>query len=190
MNLGETFYSEEELRQAGFKYLGKNVKIKKNAGIFFTENVSIGDNVRVDDFTILVASGPEFQIGSYVHIASHCYVAGSGGFVMEDFSGLSPGVLVFSGSDDYSGRKLTNPTVPRKYIGGKKGKVVLKRHVIIGAGTVILPDLTIGMGSSVGAQSLVTSNLDPWGVYVGIPVRRLSERKKDLLSLEKELLQA
>ncbi|HBK23063.1 MAG TPA: acyltransferase [Planktothrix sp. UBA10369] len=189
MHLGESFYTEEELKQFGFKYLGKDVKIKRNVGIFFTENVSIGDHVRIDDFTIIVAGQPGMTIGSYVHIASHCYLAASHGIVMEDFSGISPGVKIFSGSDDYSGERLTNPTLPKKYIGGKGGTVLLKRHVIIGAGTTILPGCVLGEGTSVGAMSLVTKSLDPWGVYFGIPVRRLKDRKKKLLDLEREFLE-
>ncbi len=50
------FYDEKDLLTFGFKELGKNVKIKKNVSLFFTENISIGDNVRIDDFTIIVAS--------------------------------------------------------------------------------------------------------------------------------------
>ncbi|MCX5814635.1 MAG: acyltransferase [Proteobacteria bacterium] len=192
MHLGESFYTEEELQGFGFRRIGKNVKIKRNVGIFFTENVSIGENTRIDDFTIIVASAPanDVQIGSHVHIASHCYLAGSDGIIMEDFTTLAPGVKLFSGSDDYLGNKLTNPTVPRKYIGGKSGTVVLKRHVIIGAGSIILPGCIIETGSSVGSLSLVTKSLEPWGVYSGIPVKRIKERKKDLLVLEKELLQS
>jgi acetyltransferase-like isoleucine patch superfamily enzyme len=37
-------------------------------------------------------------------------------------------------------------------------------------------------------MSLITGDLEPWGVYVGIPAKRIKERKKDLLELEKQLL--
>ena len=57
--------------------------------------------------------------------------------------------------------------------------------MIIGTQSVILPDVTIGEGSSVGAMSLVNRSLEPWGVYFGVPARRLKERSKDLLELEK-----
>ncbi len=107
---------------------------------------------------------------------------------MEDFSTLSPGIRLFTLSDDYSGQKLTNPLLPSEYIGGAHGIVTLKKHVIVGANSVILPNLTIGEGTSVGALSLVTKDLYPWGIYAGIPVRRLKDRKKDLLEIEKRLL--
>jgi acetyltransferase-like isoleucine patch superfamily enzyme len=188
MHLGERFYTDAELSVAGFRCLGRNVKIKRSAGLFFTENISVGDNSRIDDFTIIVACREPVTIGMHVHIASHCYVAGSDGFAMEDFSGLAPGVLVFTSSDDYTGKKLTNPTLPRHLIGGPAGPIRLGRHVIVGAGTVILPGVTIGQGASVGAQSLVTRSLEEWGIYAGAPAQYMRQRKKELLLLEQEYL--
>ena len=186
MHLGERFYDESELSGFGFKAIGENVKIKRNVGIFFTENVSIGDNVRIDDFTIIVASREPVVLGSNVNMAARCYIAGSEGFVMEDFSTFAPNVMVFSGSDDYSGKKLTGATVPKEYTGGKHGKVTIGRHVIVGSGSVVLPDVTLHEGAAVGALSLVNQDLDAWGVYAGIPARLLKPRSKDLLELERE----
>jgi galactoside O-acetyltransferase len=186
--MGSNFYSDDELKSFKFKSLGKNVKIKKNVAIYFVENITIKDNVRIDDNTVIVASNNSTTIGNYVHIASNCYIAASEGLKMEDFSGLAPGVNIFTGSDDYSGKKLTNPTVDRKYIGGKSGEVVLGRHVIIGSNSVILPGVHIGEGSSVGALSLVTKSLEPWGIYFGAPVKKIKSRSQKLLELEKEFL--
>lgn len=189
MHLGQGFYSEEELRSAGFKYLGKNVKVKKNASLYFTENIILDDHVRIDDFSVIVASGEEVKIGKFVHIASHCYIAGSEGFEMQDFSGLSPAVYIFTGSDDYTSGKLTNPVVAgltRDLTGGPHGKVILEKHVIIGANTVILPRVTIGLGSSVGSLSCVTKSLPPWGVYTGSPAKFFKERSKKILENEAE----
>jgi acetyltransferase-like isoleucine patch superfamily enzyme len=179
MHLGERFYTEEELSEAGFRRLGSNVKIKRNAGLFFTENISIGDNTRIDDFTIIVASREPVTIGRNVHIAAHCYISGSDGFTMEDFCTFAPGVKVFTSSDDYAGEKMTNVTLPRKYMGGA-GPIHLGRHVIIGAGSVVLPSVAIGEGSSVGALSLVSHSLERWGIYCGIPAKRLRERSRNL----------
>ena len=118
MNIIEAYFSDDEVENLGFSSIGKNVKIKKNVGIVGTENVSIGDNVKIDDFTMIMASGAPCRIGSYVHISAHCTIYGRAGFVMEDFSGLSPGVRIFTLGDDYIGDKLTNPSVPSKYTGG------------------------------------------------------------------------
>lgn len=187
-HLGERFYTDEELAGAGFRHLGRNVKIKRNAGLFFVENISIGDNTRIDDHTIIVASREPVSIGMHVHIAAHCYLSASDGLTMDDFSGLAPGVMIFTSSDDYTGKKMTNPTLPRHLIGGPAGPVHLGRHVIIGANTVILPRVTIGDGSSVGAQSLVKKSIPEWEIFFGSPAKRVGARKKHLLDLERDYL--
>ena len=186
MQLGGKFLTEIDLKDAGFRSLGKNVKIHDRASLYGLENISIGNNVRIDDFAIIVATG-KVEIGNHVHIANYVYLGGGEGIVLEDFSGIAAGSKIFTASDDYSGEMLTGITVPPEFTGGDKGTVVLRKHVIIGAGTVILPGCTVAEGSSVGAMSLVNRNLDPWGMYAGIPVKRIRDRKKDLLKLEQRL---
>jgi galactoside O-acetyltransferase len=96
-------------------------------------------------------------------------------------------VQVYSRSDDFSGRHMTNPMVPAKYTGASGGPVTLKRHAIVGAGSVILPRLTLEEGVAVGALSLVTKTLDEWGIYAGNPAARIRDRKRHLLELERDL---
>ena len=79
--------------------------------------------------------------------------------------------------------------MPEQYTGVTQGKVEIRKHVIIGSGSIILPRITIGEGSSVGALSLVTKSIDEWGVYFGIPVKKLKNRLKDVLKLESELIE-
>ena len=68
------------------------------------------------------------------------------------------------------------------------GAVNLGRHVIVGSGSILLPGTAIGEGSAVGALSLVNRALDEWGVYFGIPAKRLKPRSRDLLAMEQRLL--
>jgi acetyltransferase-like isoleucine patch superfamily enzyme len=90
----------------------------------------------------------------------------------------------FFRSDDYSGSAMTNPTVPPEFTHVSQAPVVLGRHVIIGSGSIVLPGSCLGDGVSIGALSLVKESLDPWGIYAGIPVKRLRDRSKELLELE------
>jgi len=183
------YYDENELKNEGFRSLGTNVKIAKNCTILGLENMSIGDNVRIDGYCSIIAIGEcEVRIGSFVHIGAYCLLIGGDGIEMRDFSGLSHGVRIYSRSDDYTGKSLTNPTVPEKFTNITRGRVLLERHVIIGSDTVVLPRVTIGEGSSVGALSLVTKDLASWGVYWGCPAKKLKNRSKKLLELENELM--
>lgn len=183
------YYTDEELKNAGFKSLGTNVSIAKNCTLVGLSNISIGDNVRIDGYCTIIATGEGYlNLGSFIHIGSYCLLSAGAGIVMEDFSGISQGVKIYSRTDDYSGKHLTNPMVPEKFTGVTEGKVELKKHVIVGSGSVILPRVTIGEGSSVGALSLVMKDLDDWGVYFGSPAKKLKVRSNNLLYLEKQLI--
>jgi len=179
-----TYHSEKQLASMGFKSLGENVKISNKASIYNCESIEIGSNSRVDDFCIL--SGKIF-IGKNVHIAPMCLLAGGQmGIRMEDFSGLAYKVLLFTQSDDYTGETMTNPTIDLKYKSETKKPINLGRHVIIGAASMIFPGVDIAEGCSVGAMSLVNKSTMPWGIYLGNPARRIKDRKKNLLELEKK----
>lgn len=181
-----SFYSNQELNEIGFKNIGKNISLSKKASIYSPERISIGNNVRIDDFSILSGN---ITIGDYVHIAAFCALfAGENGIVMHDFAGISSRVTIYATSDDYSGLSLTNPTIPSEFRNVYGGEVALKKHTIIGSSTVILPNVIIEEGAAVGSCSLVLKNCDSWSIYAGIPVKKIKDRNKNLLELEKILL--
>ncbi len=175
------YYTDEELKTLGFKYLGKNVKISTKASIYNCEQIEIGDNSRIDDFCVV--SG-KIKIGRNVHITPMCLAAGGEkGIIFEDFTTIAYGVKVFTQSDDYSGSTMTNSTIPAQYKNELKSEVVIKKFSIVGAGSIIMPGVTIEEGTSIGAMSLILQSTEPWGIYVGIPAKRIKDRKKDLLKL-------
>lgn len=185
-SLGGRYLTTAELSHIGFQHVGQDVKIHDRASLYGLENITIGDHVRIDDYAVIIATG-SVQIGSYVSIHNYCYLGGTYGITLNDFVTLAPGVKLFSASDDYSGEKLTGPVVPRHLSGGRSGQIVLERHVIVGANSLILPHCTLGEGCAVGALSLVTADLASWGVYAGVPVKRLKSRQRRLIELEQQL---
>lgn len=181
------FLSKEDIKKIGFKFVGENVLISDKAVFYGAENISISDNVRIDDFCVLSGN---ISIGSYVHIAVGCMLfAGSAGIELKDFSGLSSRCVIYAMSDDYTGLALTNPTIPDKYRKIQSGKVVLEKHSIVGTGSTILPNVILAEGTSVGAMSLIMKSTQPWKIYFGVPARIVGDRCKDLLDLEKQLLE-
>ncbi|MNE79761.1 dTDP-4-amino-4,6-dideoxy-D-glucose acyltransferase [compost metagenome] len=129
------------------------------------------------------------KIGKNVHVAAYCNLAGGElGIEMEDFSGLAYGCHVFTQSDDYSGETMTNPTVPKKYKKETYKKIHIGKHVIVGTKSIILPGVNVAEGCSVGAMTMLTKSTQPWGIYFGIPAKRIKERKRDLLELESEYI--
>ena len=180
------FLSNAELKLVGFKKLGENVKVSNKATIYGAENISIGNNSRIDDFCILSAGKNQIIVEDYVHIAPFCSLIGEDLIWLKSFSGLSSRVAIYSSSDDYTGHFMTNPTVPKMYTNVENGKVILNKHVIIGVGSAILPNVTIGIGTAVAAFSLVSRDLDEFIIAAGVPAKRIKERSDNLLQIEEQ----
>jgi carbonic anhydrase/acetyltransferase-like protein (isoleucine patch superfamily) len=115
-----SFLSEAEVSDLGLKQVGQNVSISRLASFYGTENIAIGNNVRIDDFCIL--SG-RITIGNYIHVAAGCYLyGGEQGIELNDFVNLSSRIVIYSKSDDYSGttlqtqpyRKSTNKSMKQR----------------------------------------------------------------------------
>jgi len=176
--------TREQIIALGFAEVGEDVQISEWARFYGASRIRIGNHVRIDDFCILSAGEGGIVIGNYVHIAPFCSLIGQGRIELSDFAGLSSRVAIYSSSDDYSGMSLTNPTVPPELRNVQHAPVFLGRHVIVGSGTVILPGVTLEEGVAVGALSLIRKNCSAFGVYFGVPARRVSDRSRKLLELE------
>jgi len=174
-----SFYNEKELINLGLKSIGKNVLISRKASIYSPHKIAVGNNVRIDDFCIL--SG-EIKLGTFVHIAAFCALYGRNKIIMEDYISLSAKTIIYSASDDFNGEYLFGPTVPEEFRNVKGGTVLIKRYSMIGAGSIVFPNITIGEGTAVGAMSLVNKSLSEWGIYAGIPVKFIKKRSKLLLN--------
>lgn len=180
--------SREAIAQMGFASVGENVQISDRASFYGAARIAIGDDVRIDDFCVLSAGVIGINIGQHVHIGVYASLIGAGKILLSDFCNISSRVSIYSSNDDYSGATMTNPTVPVAYTGVTHADVFLGRHVIVGSGSVILPGVTLEEGVAVGALSLVNKSCTAFGIYSGNPAQRISERKRDLLELERVFL--
>ena len=178
--------SREALEQVGFASIGDHVLISDKVSFYGAERITIGSNVRIDDFCVISAGEGGIIIGNYVHIAVFCSLIGSGSIALADFSGLSSRVAIYSSNDDYSGEFMTNPTVPKEFTAVQHADVFVGRHAIVGSGSVILPGVEIEEGVAIAALSLITKTCASFGVYSGN--RRIGERKRNLLELEQQLM--
>ena len=175
-----SFYSEEELINLGLKSYGQNVLISRFARIFNPNLVTIGNNVRIDDFCIL--SG-EINIGNMVHISAYVAMYGKSKIEIYDYAGISAKSMLYTEIDDFTGESLIGPWHDVSKRNVKKGKIILDRYTQIGCNSIIFPDVNIGEGSVVGALSLVKENIPSWVVYAGIPAKFIKKRSNNLLGL-------
>lgn len=180
-----SFYTEAELKELGLKSFGKSVLLSKKVSIYGAKNISIGNNVRIDDFCIL--SG-KISFGDNIHISAGVLLyGGTTGIELEDYTGIASRSAVYAESDDYSGEFMTSPVISDEYRHIIKGKVKLCKYSIVGTGCTILPGVTIGEGAAVGAMCLINKNLDDWSIYIGLPCKLLRRRRRRrILELEKK----
>ena len=170
------------------KYAISDVKTFEYTKIIGLENIKFGNHIIIDDFVLIYAK-EHITIGDYVHIASFTSISGGGELIMEDFSGLASGCRIITGSDDFKEWGFGNPSIETEYRNVTIGKIKIEKFAIIGANSVILPNVTIGEGVAVAAGSIVSKSLAPWGIYVGN--KRVGERnQEEVLKNYKKFLEA
>jgi galactoside O-acetyltransferase len=180
------FLTRNEVLRLGFKKVGVNVLISDKASFHGAKYISLGDHVRIDDYAVLSAG--EMIIGNFVHIATHVIMVGHALIQLDDFVGVSFGSVIMSSSDDYSGEWMTNPMIDDKYKFTTHAPVVLCKHALIGSSSVVMPGVSMGIGSVAGAGSFVKRSMGAFEVWGGNPLRFIKERKTDILDLEKQIL--
>jgi galactoside O-acetyltransferase len=158
------------------KYAIPHVKTFEYTKIIGLENIEFGKHIIIDDFVLIYAK-EKIRIGNYVHIASFTSISGGGELMMEDLSAISSGCRIITGTDDFKGEGFGNSTISNEFRNVQTRKIHIGKFVIIGGNSVILPNVNIGEGASVGAGSVVTKDLEPWGIYVGN--KRIGYRDKE-----------
>ena len=182
------FLSQSELEALGLKYLGKNVMVSSLSRIYAPQLVELNDNCRIDDFCVLTG---RVRLGKCVHLALYTHISGmEHGVVFEDYSECAYRCTVIAHSSDYSLSTMHSPCVPREYCGGRAGPVSIGKHSLIGCGALIMPNVTVAEGCSIGAFSYVCRDTEPWGMYDGKPAVRIRETSKGCLQYAEMLTTA
>lgn len=175
-----SFYSEVELLSIGFKSIGKGCKISRKTSFYGVRRISIGNNVRIDDFCIL--SG-EITLGNNIHISAYTALYGALGIILEDYTGISQRCTLISASDDFSGDYLVGPIHSESKTNVTGGPIIIKKFAHVAAHCLVLPNVTIEEGCVIGALSQVRYSTEPWLMYVGSPAKILKKRNRSLIEL-------
>jgi len=179
-----SFYTNKVIAKIGFKSIGKNVMISRKASFYDVNKITIGNNVRIDDFCIL--SG-RITIKNYVHISAYNALYGKFGIEIGNFSGISPRCTILSATDDFSGNHMIGPLISENLTSIDGGLIKILDFVQIGTNSIIMPKTIIGQGSVIGAFSFVNKSIQPWKICYGIPVKEIKNRSKTVLKLSKKV---
>jgi acetyltransferase-like isoleucine patch superfamily enzyme len=181
------YYSREELDQFGFKSLGRDVFISRKAGIYSAADMSFGDNVRIDDNTVLAG---KIEFKSHIHIAAMTYISGGDvGVLFENFTAVAPHCYITTGSDDYTGRSLFSGVIPAKYKIEHIDSIIIRRFSIVGTHSFIMPGVELAEGTSVGAMTFMTKSSKPWTTYFGIPAYAIGEKERNIIEMSEKFLE-
>lgn len=148
------------------KYNIPGVKTFEFTKIIGINEITFGHDIIIDDFVLIYATAPVI-IGNHVHIASFASITGGAELTVGDYSAISQGCRILTGTDDFLDWGFGNSTVPDEFRNVSRKPVHVGKFVILGANSVICPGVTIGEGATVGANSVVTRDLEPWTVYIG-----------------------
>ena len=169
------------------RHAGEEVKIYPTAKIVHPENVSLGDHTRLCDFVFIHPEFGEIEIGRYCDFEPYSLIWGAGKLKVGDFVNFGPGMKIMGNMYDYREGDISVGTVEQTHKGIIHGDLVIEDHVYFGTDVTVLANVhRIGEGAFVGAQTLVNCDLDPWGVYVGSPARKIGERPRGAVDKVKE----
>jgi acetyltransferase-like isoleucine patch superfamily enzyme len=157
------------------KKCGKNVEIYPFSKIIRPEVIEIGNNSMIDDFSF-INGGKRIKIGKYVHIASFVSIIGGGELKLGDYTVLACGSRILTGTDTYHGGKRMSTALPLEQRNVIRGKVEIKKDAFVGTNAVIHPNVKIGEGAVIGSCSLVTKDIEPWSINVGVPCKKIGHR--------------
>jgi acetyltransferase-like isoleucine patch superfamily enzyme len=166
-----------------FGHYGRNVYLFPGVHIVRPQFISIGDNVTIgrgaDIYVHPTHSDlKEFiiRIGNNVHIGSHNIIGARRSIVLEDNVLIGPHVMIGDHSHHYE-----DIDIPIKLQQATEGSSVrIERDSWIGANVFVLPGVTIGRHSVVGANSVVNRDIPPYSVAVGAPARVMKRYDFDL----------
>jgi len=159
------------------KKCGENVKIHPFSEIIKPEAIEVGNDSMLDDFAFIYG-GNSIIIGRYVHIASFVSIIGGGELVLGDYAVLACGSRILTGTDTYYGGKRMSTALPLQQRNVIRGKVIIEKDAFIGTNAVVHPNVKIGEGAIIGSCSLVTHDIEPWSINVGIPCKKIGKRPK------------
>ena len=169
-------YMGDNVREK-LKYCGKGVRIHPLAKIWLPEVVELDDGSQVCDF-VFIWGGIRTRIGKRSQMTWHTLIEGTGETVIGDRVLIGPGTKIITGMFDHRGGFRMVDHLPQGQAKPVVGKVVIGDDATIGTLCTVLPNVTVGEGAVVGANSLVVRDLEPWGIYVGSPARKIGERQK------------
>lgn len=135
-------------------------------------HLEIGDGAHIGDYVVINTTA-RVRIGKNSQLNYFNVITGEGDVLIGDNVMIAPHVMISSAEHDF-----VQTEKPMRFAGSfSRGPVVIEDNVWIGANVTITDAVRIGHDAVVGANSVVTHDVAPYDIVVGVPARVLKNRK-------------
>lgn len=141
--------------------------------------ISIGDNTMVMHHTMLHVFNFRGLPHAGITIGKNCFIGeynvfrGQGGITIGDDVYTGPMVQFVAVNHVFS-----DPHTPIREQGITAKGIVVEDDVWLGSGATVVDGVTIGRGSIIGAGAVVTGDMPPYSIAVGVPAKRIKDRRE------------
>jgi len=153
-------------------HCGRDCVFEAGVLVFHPETIELGANVYVGHNAILKGyHRNRMRIGDETWIGQQAFLHSAGGIDIGARVGIGPGVRIITSFHGEAGRGVPILSAPIEL-----APVVIADDCDLGVGAIVLPGVRIGKGAQIGAGAVVTQDIPPYSVAIGVPARVTRER--------------
>ncbi len=165
-----------------FASVGDNAYIMSNIYVRGGQKIIIGNNFycywggRIETYSCHngMKFNPQIIIGNNVSINPDCHIGAINRIEIHDGVLMASRVFI---TDHFHGKINREELLvsPQKRILFAKGTVIIKKNAWLGEGVAVMPGVTIGENSVIGANAVVTKDIPDNSIAVGIPAKVIKQ---------------
>ena len=167
-------HGDGKFKLSDFREIGSNVIFESGVLVFHPENIVLGSNIYIGHNTILKGYYKGIlQIKSNTWIGQGCFFHSAGEITIGESVGIGPMVKILTSSHQDQDSDPPIIDQPIEFL-----PVTIEDNADIGIGSILLPGVTIGKNSIIGAGSVVTRNIPENAIAYGNPAKTIRVRDK------------
>lgn len=146
--------------------------------------VSVGDHCEIDKRTVLTVfpqtdTQPEIKIGNGCHIGAYAHLTATCGITIGNNLLTGTNIIITDNAHGATDNMRSLQVAPQKRPLLSKGKVTIGNNVWLANNVCVLPGVSIGDGTVVGANSCVTHDLPAYCIAAGCPAKIIKRIKQE-----------
>lgn len=165
------------------KFCGKDVRLYPLCKMVRAGNAELDNNCQIFD-NVFIDAGKSLKIGKFSTLTWYVLIEGGANTKIGDRVFIGPGSKILTSTYKLNG-VYSIEHLPGECRATEYGDITIHDDAYVGANCTIMPGVTIGEGAVVGANALVNKDLEPWGIYVGTPCKKVGEREKPTAEAER-----